>query len=151
MILVHPEGTILLPGFSVNPKHAHSPVLFCCFSSLGKEQDNSTLSLFATFRESQSIQENQLLNVTVRALCHHSYHVTVFCRGALRVLLRELLLISLHQHCRMQMNFCNIKAMRFCSRARVESILLRAHLVLISPPSSFLQQRAVFWISTGSS
>lgn len=39
----------------------------------------SFLPLFATFRESQSIQENQLLNVTVRALCHHLCHVTVFC------------------------------------------------------------------------
>lgn len=43
------------------------------------EAVQSFLPLFATFRESQSIQENQLLNVTVRALCHHSCHVTVFC------------------------------------------------------------------------
>lgn len=49
------------------------------------EAVQSFLPLFATFRESQSIQENQLLNVTVPALCHHSYHVTVFCRGALWV------------------------------------------------------------------
>lgn len=46
------------------------------------EAVQSFLPLFATFRESQSIQENQLLNVTVRALCHHSCHVTVFCRSA---------------------------------------------------------------------
>lgn len=36
----------------------------------------------------------------------------------------------------MQMSFCNIKVMRFCSRARLESILLRVHLVLISPPGT---------------
>lgn len=46
------------------------------------EAVQSFLPLFATFRESQSIQENQLLNVTVRALCHHSCRVTVFCRRA---------------------------------------------------------------------
>jgi len=35
---------------------------------------------FATFGESQSIQENQLLNATVRASCYHPCRVTIFCQ-----------------------------------------------------------------------